>query len=240
MNRTAIRANIRNNLDDAGVYRVDAFINDAIDEGVGLVSLFTLCDERRSSVNVEGNRNFNPIPTSGTAYCVAPLFVANANTGYRLAPCKVEQFEFYNTEWEGRVGTDGGSAYYTYVNPYHSAHATLVCCPQQNIGRTQLTVVGAYVPAALGSDSASPRFDDSFHDLLVLYGTFYCLVSEPGMGSRAGEVLGQFVTRMNAMTAATRARFPSGRDYEPRPVEFTYEHITEQDRRVEESSSEGK
>ena len=240
MKRSDIRANIQTALAEDGVYRTDTFLDNAIDEGNGLVRVFSLCDERRSSINVDGSRNFNPVPVSGEAYCFAPLFVANANTGYRLSPVEPDQLELHTTDWEGKVGTDGGSMYYTYLNPYHSAQATLVCCPIQNIGRSQLTVIGAYIPADLTGDTDIPRFDESFHDLLVLYGTFYSLVSEPGMGRRAAEVMGQFVSRLNEFTATVRARFPSGRDFEPMPVEFTYENVTEQDRQSERSEGEGK
>ena len=240
MKRSEIRANIKGALAEDSVYRDDTFLNNAIDEGNGLVSMYSLCDERRSSINIDGSRNFNPVPASGTAYCFAPLFVGNANTGYRLSPVRPDQLELYNPHWEGRVGTDGGGLYYTYLNPYHSAQATLVTCPIQNIGRTQLTVLGAYIPEAMSADTDVPRFADSFHDLLVLYGTFYGFISEPGMGRRAADVLGQFVKRLNEFTASIRKRFPSGRDYEPTPVEFNYENITDQDRNVERSQGEGK
>ena len=240
MKRSDIRTNIKSLLAEDGVYRDDTFLNDAIDEGNGLVSVYSLCDERRSSVNVDGSRNFNPVPVSGTAYCFAPLFVANTHTGYRLSPVEPDQLELYNTEWEGRVGSDGNGMYYTYLNPYHSAQATLVCCPVQNIGRSQLTVIGAYVPADLSADTEVPRFDESYHDLLVLYGAFYGLLSEPGLGRRAAEVLSQFVGRLNEFTASIRSRFPSGRDFEPAPLEFAYENITDQDRQTERSEGEGK
>lgn len=239
MNRAAIRTNINTALSEDGVYRTSTFINDVINEGNALVSAFSLCDERSANVDVNGSRNFNPVPLSGDAYCFAPLFVANSNTGYRLSPCKVEEFELYNAQWEGRVGSDGGSMYYTYINPFHGAYATLVCCPIQNIGKTQLKVVGAYVFPEFSGDTTVPRMDEEFQDLLVLYGVFYGLLSEPGMGKRAAEVLTQFVSRLNEFTASIRSRFPSGRDFESVPVEFTYENITDQDRKVE-SKGEGR
>lgn len=241
MDLLTIRTNIKNSLYEDGVHRSDDFIDLGINEGYKLCSVLALFDERRTSLNVTGSRNFNALPTDDSAECIVPLYVANAHTGHRINPVSPDVFEFYQSEWEGVVDSSGDALYYTVLSPYHSAQATIVLCPIQNIGNTQLIIIGAFVPNDMSSDSDEPRMTEAFQDVLFHYGRFYVLSGEPGLVDLAQDAYQNFIFRLNALIQATKSRFPSGRDYEPKPVEFQYSSVTTQEREpVKETKSESK
>uniref|UniRef100_A0A6M3J493 Uncharacterized protein n=1 Tax=viral metagenome TaxID=1070528 RepID=A0A6M3J493_9ZZZZ len=234
-----IRNNIRNSLEDDNIYRTDDFIDSTINDGYKLCAVLSLFDERRTSISVTGTRNHNPLPTSGTAECFAPLYVANTHTGSRVNPVKLDSFEFYSTQWEGIVGTTD-AMYYTIQSPYHSVMSSIIVCPIQDIGVTQLTIIGAFIPSTL-TTGTEPRLTEAFQDILFHYGRFQGLISEPGRAKDALEEYKIFIKRLNELIISIKARFPSGRDYEPNPVEFTYDIVTayQQEQKEEQRSNEG-
>jgi len=225
MKLETIRNNVKNSLEDEDIYRTDDFIDSAINDGYKLCAMLTLFDERRASVSISGTRNCTALPTDGTAECFAPLYVANSHTGSRINPARLDQFEFYSTKWEGIVGSENAQTY-TVMSPYHSAMSSLLVCPIQNIGSTELTIIGAFVPSTLVTGS-EPRLTEAFQDILFYYARFYCLISEPERGKDALEEYKQFITRLNEFIMSIKTRFPGGRDFEPNPVEFIYDMVTE-------------
>jgi len=231
MQLSEIRNVIKDQLFENSVHRADSFLNTGINEGYRLVALMSLFDERRASINTDGTRNFVNLPVDGSATCIAPFYIANSHTGARINPLYVEEFEFYSTQWEGNIG-EGDAQYYTHLSPYHTGFGVLVLVPIQNIGRNQLTFVGAFEPVAMSADTDVPRIPHEFDDLLVHYGVFYGLVSEQGGTEEALVQYQMFIERLNEFIAMLKARFPGGRDTEPEPVEFEYLNITQQEQRV--------
>lgn len=240
MNLGAIRTNIKNSLYEDGVHRSNAFIDIGINEGYKLVSLLALSDERRSSVNIDGSRNFNPLPVESDSECIAPLYVANTHTGARVNASRLDQFELYASQWEGRVDGSGNTLYYTQLSPFHNSFTSLVVCPIQTIGRTQLSIIGAFIPVDLSADTDVPRLQEEFHDVLFYYGRFYALTGEPGMGQQAAEAYKSFIGKLNELVLVIKARFAGGRDYEPNPVEFQYMDVQESQQKPQEAKSESK
>ena len=241
MNFGDLITNVKNATFEDGVHRNDAFIKLAINEGYKLVAVTTLFDERRTTINIEGSRNYNPLPFDSTAECFTPLYIANSHTGSRINPVKLTDFEFYSSAWEGMVDSSGNSLYYVLLSPYHINMTSLVLCPIQNIGKTQLTMIGAFIPIAMSASTDIPRFDEQFHDVLFNYAMFYVLLSEPGMSVRAFDYYKDFISRTNALITSIKSRFPSGRDVEPWPVELSREEITEKDQKQQqENQNEGK
>ena len=241
MNLLILRTNIKNSLYEDGVHRADSFLNTAINEGYKLLSVMALFDERRTTLRIDGSRNFNALPTDSSAECLAPLYVANTHTGHRVNPARVQDFELYSDAWEGLVASSGDALYYTLLNPYHSAMSCIVLCPIQNIGITKLSIIGAFIPLSLSADTDIPRLAEQFHDILFHYALFYCYTSEPEMGTRAFDEYKEFVSRTNELISSIKARFPSGRDFEPWPVEFSLETITAQEQQPpkQETKNEG-
>ena len=237
MNLSEIRSIVKNLLYEDGVHRSDTFINKSINEGYKLVCLYSLCDERRALIDIEGSRNFNALPRSETAHCVAPVHVSNAHTGTRVNPIRVEDLEVHGTEWEGSVGAQGDALYYLMLSPYHHAVQAMVLCPIQNIGKTQLIIIGAYIPADLSTDTDVPRIAEEYQDLLVLYGHFYGLIGEPRMAGKAQVAISSFMERLGDLVVSVKSRFPSGRDFEPEAPEFSTLGITELDKRERSNES---
>jgi len=221
MTLSEIRSVVKKLLFEDTIHRSDAFINKAINEGHQLIALFALFDERRTTLNIPGSRNFVAQPTSTTATCFAPLYVANAESGKRLNPVRPDQLEFYATKWEGQIDSTG-EQYYTNINPYHHMFNALILCPIDDSGRTNLNIIGAYIPIDLSADTDTPRLTEDFQDLLVIYAHFYGLISEPSRTKAALVIFKQFVERLNELINTIKSRFPSGRDYEPFPLEFAY------------------
>ena len=119
---------IKDSLGDDGVYRSDVFLLERLNEGYRLTGLLALFDERRGSVSTTGTRNFVSLPKSGSDECIAPLYVADSVSGRRVHPVKIDQFEFYQTGWEGEVDSDGAQ-YYCLLSPFNYAHVAMVVCP---------------------------------------------------------------------------------------------------------------
>jgi len=232
MDLSTIRTNIKNSLYEDGVHRSNAFIDTGINEGYKLMALAALFDERRTEINIDGSRNWNTLPTVSSARCIVPLYVANSHTGSRINPTTIDGMELYADAWEGQVDASGRNAqYYAIASPYHHAMNVLVTCPIQDIGKTQISFIGAFVPVSLSAGTDVPRLSEEYQDGLFYYSRFYGLIGEPGMGDKALEAYKEFIKITNALIAAIKARFPSGRDYEPLPVEFQYETITVQEQK---------
>ena len=227
--------NVQNSLADDGVYRTDTFLLGGINEGHKLVALLSLFDERRTSVGITGTRNMLALPTSGDAECIVPLYVADSDTGNRVQPARLDQFELYASNWEGEVGT-GSNRYYTLLSPFHNAYAMLFACPVQNTGTTNLLIIGAFVPADLAA-TEEPRIAETYQDILYQYGRFYGYASERGRGADMLAAYQEFTKRLDAFIVGIKSRFPSGRDYEPTPTEFLYANISSgQQKQMEERS----
>lgn len=239
MNLSELRTMIKDSLQDDGVYRDSTQVNIAINDGYFMACLFSMCDERKLDVYADGSRNFAYVPYTGNVYCIAPLAVIDAVTGYRLSPARVDQFNFYSTEWESLVDT--GALYYALLDPHDNARTALVTVPINQNGHAYYTVYGACIPEQLSADTDVPRFEAGFHDLLYHYARFYLLVGEPGFGDKATAEYGLFVNRLSELITSIKARFPSGRDYEPWPIEFAYSGITTQEQvaPVQEQRNEG-
>ena len=232
MQLSEIRTAAKNLLFEDGVYRTDSFINKGINEGYKLVALFSLCDERRATVNIEGSRNFNALPRTGTAHMIAPIHVSNSHTGTRINCIRVEDLEIHRTEWEGKVESQGDSLYYLMLSPFHYAHHAMVLEPIQNIGRTQLTIIGSYIPSDLTNDTDEPRIPESFQDLLVTYAHYYGLIGQTGANQKAQHGIQQFMTRLAEFVISVKAKFPGGRDYEPEAPEFSQLKISELEKKL--------
>lgn len=232
--------NVQKLLADKGVYRTDTFVLDMINDGYKLVSTLTLFDERRSSISVSGTRNMVALPVSGDAQMIAPLYVANGSTGNRVQPVRLEDMEMHTQEWEGQV--DGADVeYYSMTSPYCNAKAELWCVPISTSGSVSLTVVGAYVPADLGTTD-TPRMAEEYQDVLVWYGVFAGFVSEPGRTEDAVGAYEMFVQRVNFMVGSLKSRFPSWQGYRPRPVEFKYMDVIRRQQKTDirpEAENEG-
>jgi len=226
MKAQVIVDNIQSTLADKGVYRTDTFVLAGVNDGYRLVALLTMFDERRASISVNGARNFVPLPKSGTAEMFAPIYLSNGPSGNRVNPADIQKFEFYSFAWEGNItGADG--QYYVVFSPYHNAECMLCVVPVQNTATQSFTIVGAYIPTALGLTDV-PRLPETFQDILYYYGVFHGFLSEPNRGQEATQAYGQFVTRVNELTAMIKSRFPSNQGYKPRPVEFVYDIVTRQ------------
>jgi len=223
---------IKTSLEDDNIYRTDAFLLERLNEGYKLTALLSMFDERRSSVNIDGTRNFFAVPTYSTdsAVCIAPLYIADSNSGKRIHPCMVDQFEYYASGWEGIVDS-AGAQYYVLLNPYNYAHAAIVTCPIDDQGDSQYTIIGAFEPITLTS-TAEPRIPDSHVMTLFRYTRFAAFTSEPG---RAKDMIGEYkayTEELDKFVVSIKSRFPGSRDYEPFPPEFIYENITEQEKKV--------
>lgn len=222
---------IKTSLADDNVYRTDAFLLERLNEGYKLTALFSLFDERRDSINIDGTRNFFATPLgSSNEICIAPLYVADSNSGKRIHPCMLDQFEFYASGWEGTVDSSGAQ-YYTLLNPFNYAHTAIVTCPIDDQGDSQYTIIGAFEPATLTS-TATPRIPDSHIMTLFRYTRFTAFASEPGRVKDMVNEYKLYTEELDKFVVSIKSRFPGSRDYEPFPPEFLYDNITEQEKKV--------
>lgn len=203
---------------DDGVYKTDSFVLELYNDGVRLVAAFTLYNERSTSVEVDGTRNYTYMPSYSGEDCLAPLYVSDMTTGVRINPTELEAFEFYQSQWEGVV--DGSTPfYYTTTSRWSPDHAAMVFCPISDYGKSRFYFVGAYIPVeATASDTID--LDDSQLSAVEEYVKFMCFISEPGRADDALKHYKEFIARLELVMSAQDRRYPSGRDTEPVPVEF--------------------
>lgn len=218
---------IKNSLDRSSVYRTDAFLTRSINYGQRLIAVLTLFDERRDTVSITGGRNYIALPKDGDDECIAPLYVANTSTGARVHYASVDEMEFYSSAWEGKTDTD--ALYYTLLSPFSYAYASIVVCPYPTANTMTFSFVGAFEPVELSSDSDEPRLPEEYQDLLVTYSKFESFIGEPGKTKEALDEFKFFMSRLNEYIASVKARFPSGRDFEPYSTEFAYSVVTQQE-----------
>lgn len=213
---------VQSQMADGGVYRTDSFMLQLYNDAVKLVNLFTLNKEGSSTVEIDGTRNYVCFPdTSDNEKCLAISYVSDGTTGYRINPVPIEQFEFYDTQWEGRMGTATVAypMYYTTTGRWAPEYSAIVLCPMANYGDCRLYVVGIYIADdAISGDEV--ELNDLQLEAVVKYMKFMCFISEP---ARAEEALAEyrgFLSDLNGLVAQQKAKFPSGRDVEPVPVEL--------------------
>ena len=236
MKTSELLAIIKTSLTDDNVYRTDAFLLERLNDGYKLTSLFTLFDERRVSLAITGVRNFFAMPKSGTDICIAPLYLADGSNGRRVHPCQLDQFEYYKSGWEGDVSSSHASQY-VVLSPFNYAHAAIVVCPIADTGSVVYNMIGAFIPATL-TVASDTQISDAHVDILLRYTRFAAFITEPG---RAEDAVGEYKLFTEGLAQAVmslRSRFPSGRDYEPFPLEFIYDTAPEEQNKVVEPKGE--
>jgi hypothetical protein len=209
---------IQAQLFDSGVHKTDTFVLRHINSGNKLLSLLTLYNEKSTTVDIDGTRNYGPLPIVSGEYCLAPLYVADTPTKSRINPTKMEEFEFHQSRWEGVVGTDTPH-YYTTTGNWSPETSAIVFCPISNYGRTKYHFIGAYEPEDLISTDTLSLSTAQLR-AIVEYVLFCAFVS---MSGRAEEMLEHFQFFIKEVTELLRLRdrkFPSGRDIDPAPVEL--------------------
>lgn len=217
MQLSVIRQMVQDSLDDDGVYRTDSFVNACINRGYQMLAHFVLFDQRRASISATGSRNHVYLPDDSSAHCIAPLYLANGTTGKRVHPILVNEFSF-ESNWEGDFAVD--SAYYTLLSPFHHAFAKIVTAPAQVTGPADYTIIGAFEPVALSADTDEPRMPEEFQDILIIYARFEAFIGDPGQANNAIKEYQRFIDRMIDFIETIKMRFPGGRDFEPKTLEF--------------------
>jgi hypothetical protein len=227
---SVLLTNIKNSLDDDGVYRTDALLLKWLNDGHRLMAVFTLFDERRASVDIQGNRSLVGLPAVNGAECLAPLYVVQTTTGARIHPATLQEFGFQNAAWEGSVNTSG-IGYYTLLSPHAHNFARVAVSTTAGTGSSKYNLIGAFVPKVLISTDEI-GVSDEFIGGLGHYVRFSAFVSEPGRGKDAALAYRKFIEVMDRFVVSLKSRFPSGRDYEPRSVEFVYGAVTAQQKKA--------
>lgn len=202
---------------DSGVYRTDSFLLELYNDATKLLAAFTLHREQSTSVRLDGTRNYGYLPKVSGENCVAVLYVSDMSTGSRIQPAAMEDFEFYQSRWEGVMGTV--PHYYTTTGRWSPAHSAIVFCPMSNYGDTNYYFVGAYVPEDYIADDTVDLTDLQLQ-AVMRYVEFGCFISEPARGEEALARYKDYLAVLEMLIKAGIDRFPSGRDTEPVPVEL--------------------
>lgn len=165
---------------------------------------------------------------------ICPLYVsvtsAETSEACRIHPVEPSEFEFYGSSWEGTKADQ--SSYYTILSPFHPAWEEMVVVPapltHDSTPDHNMTIQSlcAVEPIDLSDDTDEPTLPRQFHDMLVKYALFECYLGEPGRVADALAQYKEFTARMDQLVAHLKARFPSGRDFEPFPSEFIGDLIT--------------
>jgi hypothetical protein len=232
---------VQSQMADDGVYRTDAFVLTLINDAIKMLATFTLYYELTTTTDIEGTRNYGALPEVSGEKCLAPLYVADLTTGYRINPTRIEEFEFHQTRWEGVVGTV--PLYYTTTGAYSPAHSGMVFCPVGEYGKFRCNFMGAYVPVDLVSGDTLTLTDQQI-ECVVEYCRFMCYTSEPARAPDMFEAYKKFLSLMEGLVKTQSKRYPSGRDTEPVPVEFQQLSTVKYEKRQptktnEEASNEG-
>jgi len=175
----------------------------AINEGLELAALLTLCFEQTADFPISGC--WYTQRSSLTDFLV-PLRITVA--GIRLRPSTLAELDASNPDWQATAGTA-------------ARYVTLGCnllaiTPQQTV-TAQFTY--AYSPAALG-EFDTPTLPASYHPALVEYGVYKCRLKEGAQQLARGlGNLNRFLDDMQELGDYVRARSRAAR-YDVEPLEL--------------------
>lgn len=185
MTKSEIRASIKTRLDEDSVYRPDAEINEAIDEGMKSLCIISACFSRFANISVKSGASIYSLPYDYflmLRVSIADDYPTAGQNSKRIFPETIADLSRLNKDWIDDSDTPGS---YILI----SGLGDTGTCIEGRIGSAQiwlyprpnaikiLQVEYIYFPATLDDDD-SPPLPTAYHELIEDYGTYISLMKE--------------------------------------------------------------
>ena len=155
----------------APVYYKSSEALDAVNEGQRLFCLLTWCLETTGTLNLDAATSFYHL-LSTFSDLLAVLRVRVNNTGARVGPGRLEDFDARNSAWQSAAGDP---------TDYQVLGLDLLAVtPRPAEGGRSLEVTYARTPTRMTGTSATPEIPVEFHHALVDYAVYRLRAKEGG------------------------------------------------------------
>ena len=196
MTLAEIRTKARGLVDDdpdTPVSYTDADLDAAINEGLALFAIFTLCLESRFTLNLTTARSYRASDTRGDY--LAPLRVLS--NGSKVRPCRLQDLDALDQNWRSTTG------------PAPSRYAALgwdLLLPYP-ASTGAVDVLCAIAAPKLVADGDVPAIPALYHPVLADYGVYRVLAPQGGsLLAKSLPYLERWREAVSAVSAAVRAR----------------------------------
>lgn len=202
MTRAEIRNNIKFRLEEDGVYRTDAEINDAIYESMKILCVITGCFSKYASIGIKDGIAIYSAPFDfflPLRLSVSDDYPTAGQNSKRIFPETVANISTFSSDWFDDSGTPG---YYFML----SGLGETGTCPEGRVGAAQfwlyprpnaikiLRIEYVYFPQGL-TDTEEPDVPIIYHKLFEDYGTYWSLLKEDNQAIflKAVSIWNQFI-----------------------------------------------
>lgn len=182
----------------------------AVNSGYRIFALLTLCLETTSTVGLNAGGAFKEIGSSVSTF-LAPLRVTNAD-GDKVQPGNLAKLTAGSGRWQS---TEGSPLEYAMVGS-----SLMVVTPQPTAAHN-LSVLHAYLPAAMSLDGDIPAIPDEDHEALVHFAAHDLLSSKEGASRLQDAAVHwqEYIAAVQARIGFVRAR-AMAEGYDRMPIEL--------------------
>lgn len=210
MQLSELRANLKRLLDDDGVYRPDAVLDNTINDGYQMTSVLSQACERTVSFTYSINHGGH------CAYLPADFFLpvgVYAGTT-RMQPSRIADLNLLAADW---FATAASTPLYYFTLGALGPTPTLWLYPRPSAD-VRVKLVYASVPDRLVNDASIPRIPQEHHYTLVQYSYAWELLKERGplLANKAYREFIKFVEMLNQIQDTVYRRAPD-RDWQMVP-----------------------
>ena len=205
-----LRSTLKRMLDEDGVYRTDAVLNNSLNDGYQLASALSQGCERTVSFTYS-------VQTGGyCAYLPTDFFlpIGVYAAGTRMEPVRIADLNIVTTSWLNDVASS--PTYYWTLGALGFA-PSLWLYPRPTAD-TRMRMTYAAIPGRLSNDANVPLIPQEYHYVLVQYAYAWELLKERGplLANKAYREFIKFVTTVNELQAIVYRRAPD-RDWQMIP-----------------------
>lgn len=210
MQLSELRSNLKRLLDEDGVYRTDAVMDNSLNDGYQITSALSQACERTISFNysVTNGGHCAYLPTD----FFLPVGVYAGTT--RMEPVRESDLQVVTTCW---LDAAAGTSIYYWTLGALGSHPTLWLFPRPSVD-VRIRLVYASIPDRLVNDASVPRVPIEHHYTLVQYAYAWELLKERGplLANKAYREFIKFVQQVNDLQMAVYRRAPD-RDWQMPP-----------------------
>lgn len=197
-------------LDEDGVYRTSAVLDNSLNDGYQVASAISQGCERTISVTYS-------VSTGGyCAYLPKDFFlpIGVYTPTARMEPVRVKDLDFITTSW---IDATAGTPVYYWTLGALGPTPTLWLYPRPTVD-TRIRLTYAAIPSRLTNDAHVPRIPQEYHYTLVQYAYAWELLRERGalLANKAYREFNKFVQQVNELQSIVYRRAPD-RDWQMPP-----------------------
>lgn len=210
MQLSELRSTLKRLLDEDGVYRPDAILDNSLNDGYQITSALSQACERTATFTY-ANRQGAHLAYLPSDFFV-PVGVYNGTT--RLYPVRVADLELVTTSW---LDAAAGTPLYYWTLGALGPTPSIWLYPRPTAD-LRIRLVYASIPDRLVNDASVPRIPTEHHYTLVQYGYAWELLKERGplLANKAYREFTKYISQLNDLQVTVYRRAPD-RDWQMPP-----------------------